>query len=391
MKNLFYTFALFMLITSCRTLEKMIERGQYDEAIIYATEKLAGKKKKKTKHVKALEEAFVKITQRDLDRLEHMQTDINPQNWEKVFDIAEKIQYRQNRIKPFLPLISKEGYQAHFDFVNTHDLKREATLGMAEHLYKLGSEELNGAFSSKDKRRARKAYDILSEASDWVISYKDTDELMDKALNYGKVNIKIELENNADVVVPKNFERIIKSIDIRDMNNIWKTYHMTEDADIDYDYIATLEITHIDVGPEQELVSQHQDEKEIKNGYRYLRNDKGEFVLDTAGQKIKVEKFKWVHAFVTEVERIKEANVSGQLFFMDTENNSVIRSVPIDVKSVFRDYASTYIGDRRALCAHDHSRLKQHPLPFPDDLELIMDASENLKEVFKQELRTSLI
>ena len=64
-----------------------------------------------------------------------------------------------------------------------------------------------------------------------------------------------------------------------------------------------------------------------------------------------------------------------------------MQSKPIDVEALFIDYASRYKGDKRALSDYNRNRLKNHPLPFPDDLSMIMDASNNLKEIFKIELR----
>ena len=49
MKNLVYTFlslSLSLSLFSCASVDKMVERGDYDGAIQVATKKLAGKKKK---------------------------------------------------------------------------------------------------------------------------------------------------------------------------------------------------------------------------------------------------------------------------------------------------------------------------------------------------------
>ena len=123
MKTLLYTLILFTSFGSCRKLEKMVERGEYNDAIVYATEKLAGKKKKKTSHVQALEEAFLKITERDLEQIDYLNAIDNPQNWDEIIAIAEDMQYRQDRIRPFLPLVSKDGYEAKFDMVDTYKIK----------------------------------------------------------------------------------------------------------------------------------------------------------------------------------------------------------------------------------------------------------------------------
>jgi len=59
---------------------------------------------------------------------------------------------------------------------------------------------------------------------------------------------------------------------------------------------------------------------------------------------------------------------------------------PLSVEAIFSDYASSYRGDKRALCKHDHSRLKTNPLPFPHDLDMIADATHQLKGSFVHEL-----
>lgn len=386
MRNLLYTLIIMALVSSCRTLEKMVERGEYDNAIVYATEKLAGKKKKKTKHVTALEEAFAKITKKDMDRIKYLEGNQNPENWDKIYDIASKIEYRQSRIDPFLPLISNEGYEANFNFVRTNEIKKQARDGAAAYYYNEGATLLKLAETEGIKKYARSAFTLFEKANSRRENYKDSYALMDKAQKIGKVRIKIDVVNKSRTVVPEDFEKVILGLGVREMNTLWRSYSTQAEINVDYDYHALLEINTIDVSPEKEFVRDHIDEKEIKDGYRFLKDDKGKFVRDTAGKKIKVEKFRHVTAFVTEIERQKAAIVSGNLIYMTSKENDIISRKPMQVEALFSDYASSYRGDKRALCKHDHKRLKTYPERFPSDFELIMDASENLKQIFKTEL-----
>ena len=63
MKTILYTTTItfIILFTACTSVQELVDRGQYDDAIYLAVEKLAGQKKRKTKHVKALESAFEKV------------------------------------------------------------------------------------------------------------------------------------------------------------------------------------------------------------------------------------------------------------------------------------------------------------------------------------------
>ena len=74
MKRVIYPIVLYCIaMSSCASIEKLVDQGNYDAAIELATRKLAGKKNKKTKHIRALEEAYAKVNARDLDRITHLQ------------------------------------------------------------------------------------------------------------------------------------------------------------------------------------------------------------------------------------------------------------------------------------------------------------------------------
>ena len=45
---------IVLMALSCRSIDKMVDQGRYDEAIIFAADKLAGKKNKKTKKNKKM-------------------------------------------------------------------------------------------------------------------------------------------------------------------------------------------------------------------------------------------------------------------------------------------------------------------------------------------------
>ena len=70
MRTFLYTTLIVLIgLTSCRSIDKLVDEGRYDDAILLATKKLAGKKNKKTKHIQALEEAFFKVNSIETDRI----------------------------------------------------------------------------------------------------------------------------------------------------------------------------------------------------------------------------------------------------------------------------------------------------------------------------------
>lgn len=384
MKKLLYTAILTSSLLACRSIDKMVEQGRYDDAIFFATEKLAGKKNKKTKHVKGLEEAFYKITERDLDHIARLDGQTHPHNWEEVLTIVDKIDRRQNRVAPFLPLISKDGYEAHFRMIDTKAISDEATLGAADFHYGHAMELLTRAYTDYNKNDARQAYEALLRARRFRYDHKDIAERLAEAESLGITRVLVETKINTDGYVSRPLSEEIRSIDLAFTNSKWRKFYAAPPADKNIDINASLEIRHIEVSPERETISHHTDSKRVEDGFRYERNKKGEFKKDTTGKRIRVKKYKTVHAEVTEILREKSTFVEGMVKLKDA-NGQLINSHPLTVEIHFNDRSSNYLGDKRALCTHDVSR-KRTPLVFPHDAHMIADASAKLKYDFIESL-----
>ena len=61
--------AIFTLVlSSCGSIDKLVESGNYEEAVRLAQNRLTGKQKKNPKYVLALETAFNQVTASDMER-----------------------------------------------------------------------------------------------------------------------------------------------------------------------------------------------------------------------------------------------------------------------------------------------------------------------------------
>jgi len=383
MKKLLYTLTLIAMISSsCRNLEKLVDRGDYDGAIIYAADKLSGKKNKKTKHVQGLEEAFARINQKDLDNIAFLDGHNNPENWAAIERLADKIANRQSHVEPLTPLVSKEGYVAHFDFVDTYAIKTKAIAGAADYYYNSGKALLQRTADTGDKKYARAAYQDFEKVINRLYDYKDTHSLLRTAEEAGIVHIKVEVINNSRSYVPAEINDRLHALNVNNLNDSWKKFYLKDIPSLSFDSKAILELNEISLSPERESISYHTDEKRVKDGYRYIKNKKGEIKKDSTGKKLKEEKYKIVYADVTETYREKAAYVSGYMKIYDLRTETVLSAKPLSVEAIFKDYASSYRGDRRAVCDKDHNRLKAHSAPFPHDFDIIGDATEKLKASF---------
>ncbi len=113
MKKLLLSTLALVLIISCSTskqIERSVSAGNYDQAINNAIGKLRTNKNKKRKaeYIVMLQEAYAKANQRDVENINFLNKDSNPENFIKVYDLYVALDNRQNRIKPLLPLYVNE-------------------------------------------------------------------------------------------------------------------------------------------------------------------------------------------------------------------------------------------------------------------------------------------
>lgn len=384
-QSLLWIALISLVLGACSSPMKMVETGNYDQAIELAVKRLAGKKNKKVKYVQALEEAFTKITARDMAMAENLKREGRPENWTKINAIYQQIKYRQDKISPLLPLIDKDGIKANFRFVKVEGLERESRENAAEFLYADARQSLARA-KDGDRMEARRAYNQLEKVGRYYRDYKDKDQLMDLAQELGTSYILFEMTNNAPVVLPLGFDREITRMSVNDLNSKWKEYHLRQQEGVEYDYKVVMNITDINVSPGVVQERQYVDDREIEDGFDYVLDENGNVKKDTAGNDIKVPRNVIIRAEVLETYQNKVANVTGRLEYIDLRKNQIIDTDQIAVEAIFENYAATFRGDERALTKESRNRIGNRPVPFPDNEDLLFTAAEQMKPVIKRKI-----
>lgn len=117
--SLFCILSLLFLF-SCASINKLIDSGSFDTALKKATRKIIGKKRIQEKHVRAVEEAFSKVMEKDLDLILRLERSNKSADHVEILKLYDRINWRQSQIKALLPVEAKSGYQANFVFVDTH-------------------------------------------------------------------------------------------------------------------------------------------------------------------------------------------------------------------------------------------------------------------------------
>ncbi|MDX1476156.1 MAG: hypothetical protein R3301_00575 [Saprospiraceae bacterium] len=371
------------LLASCQSVEKMMDNGNYDQLIQLAQRKLSGKKEKKEKYVRALEDGFERAKERDMRRIELLKHSDDPDDWEKIIAIAERIERRQDRLQPFLPLIDRQGYKATFEFVKTHEITAYAEGQIVARLYDEGMYALERGRSG-DKPAAQDAYLSFNRILKYTDRYRDVAVLRDEARQLGIVHVVIAIENQAREWMPGYIAAALtEPFYIED--RFWTRYTFAGDeGDYDADYEALLVVTDVSVGHasihEEEIVRK----REIEDGFTYVLDAQGNVAKDSLGNDIKEPKFVKVQGVVVRTHQEKLAHIRGRIKVRDLRQNMVVDTRPIHAEARFYHVGQTHYGDARALDKDDKRYIGL--LPFPSDEELILEASEALKPIFMEEV-----
>ncbi len=389
MRNLILLFASVFLF-SCSSVQTLVDKGKYEEAIRVSVNKLAGKKKKDDKYVKTLEASFQRINEEDINKVKYLKIEKEGNYWKDVYSILTQIDKRQRLVKPLMPLISESGYKAKFEFIEIEPLMLEAREENATYMYNVAVKNIHMA-EMGDKDAAKMAYKQLEELRDFYQNYKDTDFLKKKVYELGQERVLIDVKNISDVILPKNFFYEVKNINTNDLNRHWYKFYTTEDkVNISFDYVVNINIKEINISPEKEKEREYIENASVVDGFEYLRDVKGEIKKDSTGNQIKKDKMVNVSATVTELGRFKSAVVKGDLKIIDNKNNKVYQTTPVNVETVFETFASFYRGDRRALSKQSIARLKDRIDPFPSNEEILMMSVNDLKKILYNEIDHNL-
>jgi hypothetical protein len=383
-KNILFTAAI-LLFTSCSSVkytQEAISNGNYDTAINIAIDNLKKNKTKKGNqpYVLMLEEAYEKARTKDLAKINFLKKENNPEKIETIFALYENLKNRQEILKPLLPLpILKKNRDAEFQFSNYDDEIIATKNQLSDYLYS----KAKMLFKADDKFEYRAAYDDLDYLEKINPNFRDVRNLMTFARERGLDFVFVSMKNETQKVIPKRLEEDLLNFDTYGLNDLWTVYHGSKDSKIKYDFGLELNFRNIQVSPEQVREKEIIKEKQVKDGFKYLLDDKGNQVLDKEGEKIKVDKLVNVRCQLYQFTQFKTAKVTGRVKYVDLKSKQTIETYPISSEFYFQHIYASFKGDKRALEQSYIDLIRLRVVPFPTNEQMIFDAGQDLKQRLK--------
>jgi hypothetical protein len=377
MKSSLYFQIIFLAFTlnACIGPNYYTKRGNYDAAISFALVKIQKHPRKADKHILALEQAW-KIEQTKItERIEFFKLDGSPKSWVQIYGLYLEIDAHQSSIAPHLPLyISKEFRYADIEIVGVKSALIDAKLKAANFMFAKGEDLL----AKNTKLSARDAFLHFQKVKEYYGTFRDVDAKIDQAYNLGQHHILVSYSNHSQMIIPQEFMNNLNRIDANALNTTWTKYHLNSNDFITYDYFIEVFVSNVDIGPEQVNNNSYVDKKQIQNGFQYVLDPNGNVAKDSSGNDVKELAHKNITATVYRTEQIKVGILAGVVNYVRSDG-TVFQSFPFQENLVFKNLFVTFQGDAQALSAESQGMIGGQGLPFPMNLQMVMDASEIIK------------
>ncbi|MDT8415475.1 MAG: hypothetical protein RQ735_08855 [Flavobacteriaceae bacterium] len=373
-KSIHFLF-IFIFLVACNPVkqtEKQLLSGDYDAAIERSLEQLRkGKPKNYKSFVALLGDAFQKATQRDLDQIDYLSQQQNPEYFSKIFETYTSLKNRQDKIRPLLPLPGSQ-------FVMNDYAAPIAEFRAKTSVYLLDKAE--NLLKTDAKNNARLAFDELSYIDRINPNYKNVRSLLDEARFKGTNFVMINFSTPSHLFTPRELMYQLEEIDLKRLNRKWTVFDTQVRQDFRYDYQVDVELEHIEVSPEQYFVDRTVIEKSISDGYKNLVDKNGNVVRDSLGKPIQVEKYVTVRCEFIQHNQAKAAHVGAKTYVVDLLNRQTTGNFRSEGEVYFENVYAEYRGDKRVLDNNHWNLINNRPVPFPTNNQMIYDATEMLKD-----------
>lgn len=380
MKKITLIIAFFTLLSSCgvKQTQNNLASGNYDAAIDIALSNLRSNKDKKGKqdYVYLLEEAFAKAKERDLNTVNFLSKENNPNNLEKIYNTYLALNDRQEKIKPLLPLrLINQGRNANFSFDNYDNQIISSKIALSNFLYT----NAKALMLTKNKMNYRKVYDDLAYLEKINPNYKDVTKIMDEAQFKGTDFVIVYTKNETNMIIPSQLQNDLLDFKSYKLNDKWTVYHSAKQKDISYDYGMLINFRSILISPEQIKEREFIKERQVVDGQRKQLDENGKVVVDRQGKPIMVDNLIKATVNIYEIKQFKSCQITAKVDYVNNKTNQPFDSFPITSEFVFENIYSTYKGDRRAADDNYFAYFDKKVVPFPSNEQMVYDTGEDLK------------
>ncbi|MCK5065886.1 MAG: hypothetical protein KAR16_00540 [Bacteroidales bacterium] len=379
MKKTLAFLVTVLLLSSCGSTTKKLQQGNYDAVVDKTVKKLI--RKPDAADAAEMDRAYRMANDRDLERIKFLKMENNPDNYDEIFSRFNMLKERQRKVRTVTPL-TVEGKTYSYQYVDYDAEMIAAKKKAADFFYNNGKGLLENALQKEDYRDA---YYHLMKASEYSGGqFENIDGLIYDARMKGISRVIVEVNNQSPLQLPPMVEEDLISFDTRGLGNEWVEYHFKHvDENATYDYAVFVKLLSIMVSPDDVKDTDQVFTKNISTGFDYVLDANGNVMRDTAGNDIKVQKFKEITCTMIETRQFKSVEIRGEVEILSMNPDRLIQKEPFGASNQFEHISARSIGDEGALTEEALAKTQQEKIPFPSDVDMVLMCTETIKPAIR--------
>jgi hypothetical protein len=379
MKKILPLILSAILLSSCGSVTKQLQRGNYDQVIQKSAKKLM--RKPSAKYAEAMDRAYKLANERDLERVAFLEKEDNPDYYDELFARYASLKERQAKVRTVTP-ITVDGKTYNYEYIDYDAKIVESKTKAAEEFYQNGKKLMNNALSKQD---FREAYYQLRRADEYGGHNFPNIELMIHDARMAGISRVIVVPENRDpnIGIPQIDLDFLVAMDARALEKSeWIEYHFAHAGpNNDYDYEMFVRVLSINVSDNIEKSSKQDYTRKSTTKFDYALDAAGNVMKDTAGNDIKI--YKDVTATLVKKEKQKDCTIRGEVEIISLTGEPVgsLAKVPYNASSQFKNVSYDLIGDPEAVEPGTRKLTEVEEQPFPTETVLVKQAVENAKPI----------
>jgi tetratricopeptide (TPR) repeat protein len=363
--------APILFVLSCKSGEKLYNKGRYDDAVKVFVKKLQ-KKPQNTTAVELLPKAYEQSKRAHEDQVNGHLASNNPLKWEYVRQEYRSLQNLYDIIHSSpaaLAIVTPKDY-------------RTAITGAQENAAEVRYERGVDLLEKNDKASARRAYDEFAAALSILPNYRNSAELRDESFNRGVVNVivsEMQISSSYFQFSADQFRDVlIRNLQSRNVNRFvqFTDERIARNNNLQADEYLELRFYDFVVGQTYVDRSQRDVSKEIVTGtYK-----------DTSGKVI--NKYETVKAtiYTTRASVISKGLLDYRL--IEVSNSNVISTNRLPGSYTWVNEFGSFKGDKRALSEEDKKLIGGTDIAPPPPQELFMLFTRPIYDQLTRDMQT---
>ncbi len=362
---------LLILVTSCNPAVKMMQIGQYDNAIYEIKKDL--NKKETTKNVEQLAQAYAKANAHDLEEIKNLKLSGQPDIWQKVHFHYQRLDWRREKLEDLPPHIL---VAINFDRTTYAAQLEESREKAAIYYYTLATKLM----ASDREANADEIYGYLNAIHHLYPGFRDVEVLIEEFKRTDPLFVYYAVENCYPGMLPPGMQQWLQQLNLAEFDVPKYRFTSQKPPDTAFKIYAEVRIQDVKIAPGKTGELSYTESVQIQDGIAYQMDQDGDFVRDSAGQKIEIPKFETLVCYVTEYKQVKSMLVFGEVEIFARETKKSLGVKKIYGEATFEHLYAKIKGDLDALSAESKALIGTKRKDFPTDSQLIRFAGMRAAE-----------